>query len=180
MITKKTTPMKFYLASTAPHNTIVLLLVDSGVQNTPFAVTLGKYQPEYRESWIDEQGDAITDRYPNGVLGWAPWDSDSVIINRCHPVGREYNHTEPADTQEHLRNCAMRSVLPMIVSESGQDTEPVLEVISCTSISGGSKYIKEMPGEVTLSREFPNGRHIEGKYALVSAEEVSDANKNNK
>jgi hypothetical protein len=43
-------------------------------------------------------------------------------------------------------------LLPMIVTETGSDGEPVLEKIICSAISGGADYASNMPREVSLQR----------------------------
>ena len=57
------------------------------------------------------------------------------------------------------------SVLPMYVSKS--EFEPASEVIVCSSISGGSDYVDDMPRELTIIRKLLNGREYKARYILI-------------
>lgn len=59
------------------------------------------------------------------------------------------------------------SCLPQIVSQNGLDHEPLEEVLICESISGGARYINNMPSELTLSRVLADGTEYKAIYRQV-------------
>jgi hypothetical protein len=82
------------------------------------------------------------------------------------------NTTAGADNEaaRSIPDFDNRGLLPMIVSETGEDSEPEIERIICSSISGGSDYINEMPREVSLHRIFADGRTISARYIQITTD----------
>ena len=56
------------------------------------------------------------------------------------------------------------SVLPVVVTESGKDEEPVVETIICDSMSGGADYRNNMPRMLTLVRKLADGTKYRRTY----------------
>ena len=56
------------------------------------------------------------------------------------------------------------SVLPMLISETGDPDEPLTEIIVCSGISGGADCIHEMPRRLTLIRKLANGKEFKADY----------------
>jgi hypothetical protein len=59
------------------------------------------------------------------------------------------------------------SVLPMLVSETGDPDKPLSEIIVCSGISGGADYIYEMPRTLTLKRKLANGKEYKADYIIL-------------
>lgn len=56
------------------------------------------------------------------------------------------------------------SILPLIISITGAEDEPVEEIIFCDSISGGAKYNDNMPMELSLIRRLADGSEYRMRY----------------
>ncbi len=56
------------------------------------------------------------------------------------------------------------SVLPMIMSEHGEEGEPTVETIICDCISGGANYRDNMPQELSLLRTLEDGTEYRMRY----------------
>ena len=48
------------------------------------------------------------------------------------------------------------SILPMLLSKTGIDTEALEEVIFASGISGGADYVNDMPREIHIIRRIKN------------------------
>ncbi len=77
---------------------------------------------------------------------------------------KEKRKETSASKDAELRDLLNASVLPMQISETGSDGEPLLEVIVCSSISGGARYKNNMPEELTLIRRLSDGTEYQMKY----------------
>ena len=56
------------------------------------------------------------------------------------------------------------SVLPMFISKG--ELKPATEVIVCSAISGGAKYMGNMPKELTLVRKLLGGKEYTARYEI--------------
>lgn len=56
------------------------------------------------------------------------------------------------------------SVLPQIVSATGDSSEPISEALFADAISGGQDYVGGMPRAVYVVRKFADGREIRRRY----------------
>jgi hypothetical protein len=93
-------------------------------------------------------------------------------IDSLMALAQVENTTAGADNEaaRSIPDFDNRGLLPMIVSETGEDSEPEIERIICSSISGGSDYINEMPREVSLHRIFADGRTISARYIQITTD----------
>lgn len=58
------------------------------------------------------------------------------------------------------------SVLPMLISETGDPNEPLGEIIVCSGISGGADCVDKMPRRLTLVRKLVNGEEYKAEYEI--------------
>ncbi len=72
----------------------------------------------------------------------------------------------PAPPAGGLANTGL---LPMIVFETGSDSELEIERIICSAMSGGADYVNDMPRELSLERIL-NGTSIHARYVQASLE----------
>jgi len=63
-----------------------------------------------------------------------------------------------------LEKTAKGSIIPLRVSETGADGEPLSEVIVCDSISGGGEQRGDMPRRLSLRRLKADGTEIRASY----------------
>lgn len=68
---------------------------------------------------------------------------------------------------EILDDYSKSGVLPQIISKTGAKEESLQEVIICSSISGGAKYVNNMPKELTLIRKLASGKEFTQEYNQV-------------
>ena len=59
------------------------------------------------------------------------------------------------------------SVLPMLISETGDPDEPLTEIIVCSGISGGKDLKNEMPRTLILIRKLANGKEYKADYIIL-------------
>ena len=76
--------------------------------------------------------------------------------------------------QEELEKFAESGVLPMKVSKTGLDEEPLEEVIICDSVSGGADYSRNMPRRVTLVRRLADGTEYRANYEIKETRSEED------
>ncbi len=66
---------------------------------------------------------------------------------------------------------AKGSLIPLKCSDSDNE---IVDVIICTSISGGAQYKNGMPKQISLNRkDFLNGKSYEANYVLQSSFEIA-------
>lgn len=65
---------------------------------------------------------------------------------------------------DKLEDFAKSGILPMEISETGADHEPLEEVIICDAISGGARYKNNMPKELYLTRKLKDGTEYRARY----------------
>jgi len=69
-----------------------------------------------------------------------------------------------------------RSIIPMVISETGKDGEPIKEVIVCDGISGDACYKNNMPEELRLTRILEDGTEYSMDYEQrIKDEMVSES-----
>lgn len=73
------------------------------------------------------------------------------------------------EDQESLEVFAKSGVLPQLVSETGAETEPLIETIICDQLSGGANYVNAMPAELHLTRRTADGTEYEARYVQAPA-----------
>ena len=61
------------------------------------------------------------------------------------------------------------SILPIKISETGKENEPLSEVIFCDSMSGGAKYENGLPMELSLVRRMADGTEFRARYIQSTA-----------
>lgn len=66
-----------------------------------------------------------------------------------------------------IDRLAAGSLIPFVVTETGADSEPPIEVLICDAIAGGRRYIHGMPADLHLLRRLADGSEFRAKYALV-------------
>ena len=69
---------------------------------------------------------------------------------------------------KNLEDFAKSGVLPLRVSATGAEGEPLLEVTICDSISGGANEFRGMPYQLTLVRRNCDGNEIRQRYTQAS------------
>lgn len=65
---------------------------------------------------------------------------------------------------ENLSEFAKSGVIPQQISETGAEDEPLTEALICDTISGGARYINNMPEELTLLRRLSDGSEYRATY----------------
>lgn len=63
-----------------------------------------------------------------------------------------------------LEDYAKSGILPMQLSKTGSEEEPLEEVIICNAMAGGARRINSMPEDVSLERRLANGEFHVAKY----------------
>jgi len=67
--------------------------------------------------------------------------------------------------KNNLEICAKSGVLPMRIGDD--ETGELIEVIICSSISGGARFYNSMPLGVSLTRILKDGTEITARYQQV-------------
>lgn len=70
-----------------------------------------------------------------------------------------------------LISQSLTGILPLIVTETGADDEPIIETIICDSMSGGANYINNMPSTLSLIRTLADGTEHRAEYVHKPTEE---------
>jgi len=68
----------------------------------------------------------------------------------------------------NLEREAQTGILPMKISKTGAPHEPLTEIIICDSLSGGNKFINEMPEQLSLLRLHTVDGKIKEHRAIYS------------
>ena len=116
-----------------------------------------------------------------GILVEKPDSPEAAVIITqwffAQEVSKQFETGEPADVPKLMglvgkmmypaqKESAMEeeaksgSILPMIIEDDGV----VMETIICDSISGGKRYLNDMPMELSLIRTMEDGREYRAKY----------------
>jgi hypothetical protein len=69
-------------------------------------------------------------------------------------------------SQNTFDKLARNSLLPEEICDN--ESNKTIEVIVCTSISGGARYIDNMPETLELERTLADGRKFKKRYIQVT------------
>lgn len=95
----------------------------------------------------------------NNMLGAGACSSDSLSIEKALEL------SAPIDCPAN--EYAKGSLIPLKCADSDNE---IIDVIICTSMSGGANYENGMPKELTLNRkDYLNGKFYEANYVLQSS-----------